>query len=338
MKTDPSTTYLGIALKNPVVVSACPLPGEMDVLRKLEEFGAAAVVMPSLFEEQVEHSRALANGGSDREGIVSMVDQLAHFQTLKEYNKGPDAYLKHLSSAKLAVSIPIIGSLNVTGPGDACRYATRIQEAGADAVELNIFFLATDPQTTSREVEARYVEVVASVRERISIPLAVKISPYFTALPNLASRLVEAGANGLVLFNRFLQPEIDLDAMRVAPRLALSTHDELRLALRWIGLLHGRISCSLAASGGAHFADDVVKLVLAGADVVMVASTLYEHGVAVLQTLVEGLVYWLESNDYRSLEQMKGILSQQKCADPGAFERANYTRALATYVSQGGLQ
>jgi dihydroorotate dehydrogenase (fumarate) len=338
MRTDPSTTYLGIALKNPLVVAACPLPGEMDVLRKLEEFGAAAVVMPSLFEEQIEHSAALAAGLSDREGIVPMVDQLAHYQTLKEYNKGPDAYLKHIRLAKLAVSIPIIGSLNVTGPGDACRYATRIQEAGADALEMNIFFLATDPKTTSREVEARYVEVVASVRERISIPLTVKLGPYFTALPNLAARLVEAGANGLVLFNRFLQPEIDLEAMRVAPRLALSTHDELRLALRWIGLLHGRIRCSLAASGGIHFADDVVKLLLAGADVVMVASTLYRHGVAVLQTLVEGLVYWLESNDFQSLEQMKGILSHHKCSDPGVFERANYTKALATFVSLGGVQ
>ncbi len=332
MKTDPSTTYLGMSLKNPVVVSACPLPGEMDVLKKLEEFGAAAVVMPSLFEEQVEHLQALATGSAEPEGSVPMVDQLAHFQTLKEYNRGPEAYLKHLGAAKLAVSIPIIGSLNVTGPGDACRYASRMQEAGADALELNIFFLATDPQTTSREVEARYIEVVASVRERISIPLAVKIGPYFTALPNLASRLAEAGANGLVLFNRFLQPEIDLDAMRVAPRLELSTHEELRLALRWVGLLHGRVSCSLAASGGAHFADDVIKLVLAGADVVMVASTLYRHGVAVLQTLIEGLVYWLESNDYRSLEQIKGILSQHKCSDPGAFKRANYTKALATYV------
>jgi len=333
MITDIRSKYLGMTLENPIVVSACPLTGEMDVLKKLAEFGAAAAVMPSLFEEQVEYSNALAAGTAEYAGIVPL-ENLSHFQSLKEYNRGPEAYLKHITAAKRAVSIPIIGSLNMYAPGVAARYASRIQDAGADALELNIFFLPTDLATTSREVEARYVELVASVRERVSIPLAVKISPYFTALPNLAAQLVNAGADGLVLFNRFLQPDIELDHMRVAPRLALSTPDELRLPLRWVGLLHGRLSCSLAASGGAHFPDDILKLLLAGADVVMVTSALYRHGVAVLKTLIDGVRYWLESNEYKSVEQIKGVLSQHASSDSSAFERANYTRALATFVSQ----
>jgi dihydroorotate dehydrogenase (fumarate) len=332
MAVDLSTYYLGLKLANPIVVSACPLTSELDVLRRLADFGAAAVVLPSLFEEQLDHEQA-----DSQQAAIPLAsspgESLAHFHELKEYNRGPDAYLAYLATAKKAVSIPIIGSLNATSPGDWIRYARRIQDAGADALELNIYFVVTDPDVTSREVEARYVELVSTVRNEISIPLAVKIGPYFTALPNVARRLVEAGADGLVLFNRFLQPDIDLNSLRAVPNLALSTPDELRVPLRWIALLCGRLNASLAATTGAHFPDDAIKLLLAGADVVMVASTLYRHGVEVLRTLVDGVGYWLETNEYHSLEQMKGMLSQRKCPDEAAFERANYTKALASFLS-----
>ena len=333
MSIDISTQYLGLKLANPVVVSACPLTGELDVLRKLADFGAAAVVLPSLFEEQ------LKEGG--REGALSctaeelpIIEPLAHFHSLKHYNRGPADYLRHLEASKKAVSIPIIGSLNVTGPGEATRYARRIQEAGADAMEVNIYFLATDPETTSQEIESRYVELVAAVRNEVKIPVAVKISPFFTSLPNFVRRVVDAGANGVVLFNRFLQPDIDLDRMQVCPRLALSSSEELRLSLRWIALLYGRIHTSFAATSGVHFADDVIKVLLAGADVAMVASTLYRHGVEVLPTLIEGVSSWAEANDFPSVERIKGTLSQRRCPDPAVFERANYTKALASFLNE----
>jgi dihydroorotate dehydrogenase (fumarate) len=223
--------------------------------------------------------------------------------------------------------------LNVTALGDWIRSASRIQDAGADALELNIYFLPSDAKVTSSEVEARYVDLVAAVRREISIPLAVKIGPYFTALPNVAQRLVEAGADGLVLFNRFMQPDIDLSTIRVLPCLALSTPEEMRQCLRWIALLYGRLPVSLAATTGAHFADDAIKLLLVGADVVMVASTLYRHGVDALVTLVDGIRYWLESNDYQSLPQVRGILSQKRCPDAAAFERSNYTQALSSFLT-----
>jgi dihydroorotate dehydrogenase (fumarate) len=333
MVIDLTTRYLGLTLANPVVVSACPLTGELDVLRRLEEQGAAAAVMPSLFEEQFDPPAGTSSAESGALGAAGFVESMAYFHELKEYNRGPGVYLKHLTAAKKAVSIPIIGSLNVTSPGKWIQCARRIQDAGADALELNIYFLPTEPDTTSQEVEARYVELVAMVRDQISIPLAVKTGPFFTAFPNMARRLVAAGANGLVLFNRFIQPDIDVKTMRVLPRLTLSTPDELRLSMRWIALLYGRLDASLAATGGAHFADDVFRLLLAGADVVMVASTLYRHGVEVLRSLIDGVLLLLESNDCRSIEQVRGSLSQWKCADPAAFERSNYTKALSSFLS-----
>lgn len=335
MPADISTKYLGLKLANPLVVSACPLTSEMDVLRKLEEYGAAAAVMPSLFEEQLGIKDAEHGPLESAEHSSPLVDPLAYFHTLKEYNRGPEAYLKHLTAAKRIVSIPLIGSLNATGPGEANRFARQIQEAGADALELNIYYVVTDPEMTSHDVESRYLDLVASVRGQISIPLAVKISPFFTALPNFARRLVDAGANGLVLFNRFFQPDIDLDTQRVIPRLTLSTPDEMRLPLRWTALLHGRLRASLAATSGVRFADDVIKLLLVGADVVMVASTLYQHGLEVLPTLIDGVRFWLDSNEYGSVEQIKGSLSQRRCPDPAAFERANYAQSLASFMNEG---
>ncbi len=327
MTTDLSTNYLGLKLANPIVVSACPLTSELDVLRKLADLGASAAVLPSIFEEQLD-------GGRLAEGYGGAIEDLAHFKSLNDYNRGPEDYLKQLTAAKKAVSIPIVGSLNVASGGGGLDFARRIEQAGADALELNIYYLVTDPDVSSQEVEARYIEHVMAVRRQISIPLAVKISPYFTALPNFARRLVDAGANGLVLFNRFLQPDIDLDKLCAAPRLMLSTREEMRLPLRWVALLYGRVHASLAATTGVHSADDAIKLLLAGADVTMVASTLYRNGVDIVRTLVDGVAYWLEANDFRSLEQMKGSLSQRKCPNPGAFERANYTRVLSSYLDE----
>lgn len=335
MAADTTTRYLGLKLANPLVVSACPLTGELDVLKRLEEYGAAAAVLPSLFEEQMQPPTVDDHRGA---GLAAFSDSVSYFHELREYNRGPDAYLKHVAQAKQAVSMPIIGSLNATAPGNWINYARLIEQAGADALELNLYFMATDFDTTSRDLEARYVSLVAAVRHEISIPLAVKICPYFTALPQLARRFVEAGADGLVLFNRFLQPDVDLDHMRCQPRLVLSTPEEVRLPLRWIGLLHGKLDASLAASTGAHTSDDVIKLLLVGADVVMVASTLYRRGVEGLRTLVDGVQYWLDTNDYQSLDQVRGILSQRKCPDPAAYERANYTRALSTFVTGAASQ
>ncbi len=239
MKLDLSTNYLGLKLTNPIVVSACPLTGELDVLRHIEDYGAAAAVLPSMFEEQLEPPVQPTAGNHGR-AAAALVESAAYFHELKEYNRGPEAYLKHITAAKHAVSMPIIGSLNVTTLGDWVSYAHQIEQAGADALELNVYFLVTDFETTSREVEARYIELVAAVREQISIPLAVKIGPQFTALPNMARRFVEAGADGIVMFNRFLQPDINLNTLEVTPRLELSSPDELRSTLRWVALLHGR--------------------------------------------------------------------------------------------------
>jgi len=325
---DLTTRYLGLELTNPVMVSACPLTGEVDVLKRLADHGAAAAVLPSLFAEQLDDVNPKSAAQS-----ATFPDGLAYFHELKEYNGGPETYLKHVAAAKRAVSIPIIGSLNVTRPGEWIHYARRIEEAGADALELNAYFLVTDFDVSSRDVEAHYAEVVAAVRQEIKIPLAVKLGPQFTAFPNVARRLAEAGADGLVLFNRFLQPEIDLDTMRVVPRLALSTAEETREVLRWIALLHGRLPVSLAATTGIHFADDAIRMLLAGADVVMVASTLYRHGVEVLQKLIEGIAYWLQSHDYREVSQIRGILSLKQSPDPAAFARANYTKAISAFAS-----
>jgi dihydroorotate dehydrogenase (fumarate) len=330
MSVDLRTRYLGLELANPLVVSACPLTGELDVLKKLADFGAAAAVLPSLFEEQL---RGATGGLTCAQEDLPIVEPLAHFHSLKHYNRGPDDYLRHVSASKQAVQIPIIASLNVTGPGEASRYARRIQSAGADALEVNIYFLVTDPELTSQDVEARYVDLVAAVRSEVTIPIAVKISPYFTSLPNFVQRVVDAGANGVVLFNRFLQPDVDLDHMQVSPRLTLSSPEELRLTLRWIALLHGRVQASLAATSGIHFADDVIKALLAGADVAMVASTLYRHGVEVLPKLIEGVSGWAEANDFVSIERFKGALSQRRCPNPAVFERANYTRAISSFLN-----
>jgi dihydroorotate dehydrogenase (fumarate) len=331
MSADLRSRYLGLELKNPIVASASPLTGSIDSLKRLEDAGVAAVVLPSLFEEQIEHEE-MATHDLMLSGSEMSPEASGFFPEMQNYNTGPDHYLKLIGEAKKALAVPVIPSLNGFTPGGWTEIAKQFEQAGADAIELNIYFLATDPADSSAAVEKRYLDLVASVSSMVSIPVAVKVSPYFSAMANMAARLAGAGAAGLVLFNRFVQPDILLDELEVAPRLVLSTSDELRLALRWIAILRGRVRASLAATGGAHTPDDVLKLLLAGADCVMVASSLLRHGPAHASKLVSSVEKWMTEREYTSVEQMKGSLSQQACPDPAAFERTNYMKALTSYT------
>ncbi len=332
MSVDLRTRYLGLELAHPVVASASPLTASIDSMKRLQDAGIAAVVLKSLFEEQVEHEDMSAHNLMEYGAELSPEAQ-GFFPELK-YSTGPDSYLELIAQAKRALRVPVIASLNGHTPGGWTGIARKFQEAGADAIELNVYFLAASVDDTSAEVENRYVELVESVTRQVSIPVAVKVAPYFSAMANMAARLNRAGARGLVLFNRFLQPDILLDELEVAPHLVLSTSDELRLALRWIAILRGRVDASLAATGGAHTPEDVLKLLLAGADCVMLASSLLMHGPDHVGALVKGIEAWMSEREYASVAQMKGSLSQQSCPDPDAFERANYMKTLATYTSQ----
>ena len=331
MNVDLTTRYLGLALTNPLVISACSLTGKLDTLRQLEDAGAAAAVMPSLFEEQIEHDE-MATYRFYEHGAESFPEALSYFPELDNYNTGPAAYLHHIEEAKRSLSIPVIGSLNGATTGGWVRYGRLIQEAGADALELNIYDVVTDPFQTGNDVESRYVDLVEAVREVVTIPIAVKLGPFFSSLPNMTLRLTRAGANGLVLFNRFLQPDIDLETLRVAPNLVLSTSSELRLPLRWIAILRAHFDTSLAATTGVHTALDAIKLLLAGADVTMMASALYQHGPNHVRTLIDGIRAWMVEKEYASVAQMKGSLSAINAPDPGAFERANYIKTLVNFT------
>lgn len=331
MSVDLTTRYLGLELEHPVVVSACPMTASLDTLRRLEDAGAAAAVMPSLFEEQIVHDEMELFEYYEAPSL-SVPEAQSYFPELEGYDPGPDTYLRTIEAAKEAVKIPIIGSLNGTSRGGWIRYARMIEQAGADALELNIYLVATDPDASSADVEARYTELVLAVRESIEIPMAVKIGPFFSSLPNMARRLAFAGADGLVLFNRFLQPDIDLETLAVRPNLVLSTSDELRLPLRWIAILRGQLGISLAATTGVHTHQDVIKLLLAGADVTMTASSLYKNGPAHLRTLVDGVRDWLEEREYESVRQMKGSVSRENVRDPEDYERANYIKTLTTFI------
>ena len=332
-RIDLGTRYLGLALKHPVVASASPLTGSLDGLKRLEDAGIAAVVLPSLFEEQIEHEEMAAHNLM-LYGSELSPEATGFFPEQQNFTTGPERYLSLIADAKKSLSVPVIASLTGYTPGGWTSIAKSFEQAGADAVELNVYFLATNLDDTAAAVEARYVDLVKSVASQVRIPVAVKVAPYFSAMANVASRLSDAGASGLVLFNRFLQPDIELDDLQVAPNLVLSTSDELRLALRWIAILRGRVKTSFAATGGAHTADDVLKLLLAGADCVMIASSLLKKGPAHVGALVRGVEAWLEERGYDSVEQMKGSLSQQACPDPDAFERANYMKALKSYTSE----
>ena len=331
MSTDLRSRYLGLELKNPIVAAASPMTNSIDNLKRLEDAGIAAVVLPSLFEEQIEHEE-MATHNLMLSGTELSPEARGFFPEMQNYNTGPDNYLKLIGAAKRSLAVPVIPSLNGFTPGGWTQMAKQFEQAGADAIELNVYFLATGIDDSSAAIEQRYVDLVASVSSMVSIPVAVKVSPYFSAMANMAARLATAGAAGLVLFNRFVQPDILLEELEVTPHLALSTSDELRLSLRWIAILRGRIEASLAATGGAHTADDVLKLLLAGADCVMVASSLLRNGPKHIATLVSGIEKWMSARDYASVGQMKGSLSQQACPDPAAFERSNYMKALTSYT------
>ncbi len=326
---DLTTTYLGLSLKNPVVASASPLSKKVSTAQWLEDAGAAAIVMYSLFEEQVLHESHELDHFLER-GTHTYAEALSYFPDLDHYNVGPEPYLEHLRRVKEAVSIPVIGSLNGISPGGWVKSAHFIEEVGADALELNIYSLPTDPDMTSAELENEYVELVREVRASVKIPIAVKLSPFFTSLPNMAKRFVEAGANGLVLFNRFYQPDFDLEALEVVPNLNLSTSHDLRLPLRWIAMLYGRIQADFALTSGVQTGQDVVKAIMAGASVAMTTSALLRHGPERLSHILAGLQEWMTLREYASIRTMKGSMSQQAVADPAAFERANYLKVLNT--------
>lgn len=327
---DLTTTYLGLQLKNPLVVSASPLSKKVAMAQFLEECGAAAIVMYSLFEEQITHESYELDHYLER-GTNSYAESLSYYPDLENYNQGPEPYLEHLHQVKQAVNIPVIGSLNGVSSGGWIEYARKIEQAGADALELNIYYLPTDPNLGSAELEESYVNLVADVRATVRIPLALKLSPFFTALPNMALRFAEAGADALVLFNRFYQPDLDLETLEVVPNLDLSTSHDLRLPLRWIALLYGHIPTDFALTGGVHTALDALKAIMAGANVAMMASELLAHGSHRLTAILSDMEQWMVEHEYESITQMRGSMSQQAVDDPAAFERANYMKVLSTF-------
>jgi dihydroorotate dehydrogenase (fumarate) len=333
MGVDLGTSYLGLQLKNPIVVAACPLTGALDSVKQLEDGGAAAFVLPSLFAEQIEHEDAEVAGLYEYQAESHAESTASYFPDMSDWHAGPEPYLQFIGDCKRSVSVPVIASLNGAGEGTWTRYARLIQDAGADALELNIYFVPTDRAETSAEVERRYVELLAAVRQTITIPLAVKIGPFFSSLPNLAARLFEAGAQGLVLFNRYLEPDIDTEALQIAPKLVLSDRHELRLSLRWIAALRDQLDISLAATSGIHFSEDVVKALLAGADATMLAAALIRHGPSWIGSMLTEIERWLENKEYDSVEQLKGSMSLKNCENPSAYHRANYMKALTSYTN-----
>lgn len=325
-----STTYLGLKLRTPLVPSASPLSEDIDNIKKMEDAGASAVVMYSLFEEQLRMDRLELNQSMEQ-GTFSSPEALTYFPEPSEYRLGPEEYLKHVADAKSAVRIPIIASLNGSSAGGWTDYARQIQQAGADALELNIFFVPTAMDVPGLEVERQYLEIVRSVKSVVTIPVAVKLSPFFSNLSNMARQLDNAGADGLVLFNRFYRPDIELETLEINPNLLLSTPMSMRLPLRWIAILHDRVRASLAATSGIHRASDALKILMAGADVTMLCSVLIRHGIRHIGVIEHEIVAWMEQHEYESVEQLKGSMSQKHCPDPGAFERAQYLKALAGF-------
>ncbi|HEX6844733.1 MAG TPA: dihydroorotate dehydrogenase-like protein [Actinomycetota bacterium] len=332
MTVDLSTRYLGLDLVSPLVPSASPMGQQIDTLRALQDAGAGAVVLPSLFEEQVEHDELQLHGVLDLVADAHP-EALTYLPEFEDYNTGAESYLRHLEASASELEIPVIGSLNGISIGGWVAQAKRMQEAGAAALELNVYFIAADPDETADEVERRYVELVEAVRAEITIPLAVKIGPFFSSVGHISHRLVAAGADGLVLFNRFMQPDIDLETMTVAPRLHLSTSAELLLPLRWIGILRDRVHASLALTTGVHTAEDVLKGLLVGADVVMTASALLHEGPAYVRTLLDGVAAWMDEHEYASVHELRGSMSLANVPNPVAYARANYAKLVTSFVS-----
>jgi dihydroorotate dehydrogenase (fumarate) len=328
---DLSTKYLGLKLRNPLVVAASPLCKEITNLRQMEDAGASAIVLHSLFEEQIniesnELDRFLWDGSDISAESTSIFPDFASFAI------GPDGYLEHIRKAKQAVSIPVIASLNGVSRGGWVSFARDMQQAGADAIELNVYFVPADPSSSSDEIEKLYLELVTEIRQTVTIPVAVKVGPYFSSFANMAQRLEAAGANAIVLFNRFYQPDFDLDALEVKPTLTLSDSSELLLRLHWAAILYGNIQADIAITGGVHTVEDIVKSMMSGARVTMLASALLHNGIGYLRPLRNQLEAWLEKREYESVQQMQGSMSQQNVPDPKAYQRANYMKVLSSYI------
>jgi dihydroorotate dehydrogenase (fumarate) len=328
---DLRTSYMGLDLKNPIVASASPLCDSVDNIRLLEDHGIAAVVLPSLFEEQLILESESVDADLSR-GADAFPESSSFLPDLMDYNLGPDGYLELIRKAKESVSVPVIGSLNGVSPSGWVRYARDMEQAGADAIELNIYSLVTDPSRTASQVEKDYCDLVRKMREALTIPIAVKISHFFSAVANFASHLDTSGANALVLFNRFYQPDLDIEQLEVVPSLTLSRPSELLLRLHWVAIIHGHIGADMAITGGVHSAQDVLKSMMAGARVAMMTSALLENGVEYLDTVRAGMIRWMEEHEYESINQMCGSMSQRNVPDPAAYERANYMRVLSSYT------
>lgn len=327
---DLSSTYLGLRLKNPVVASSSPLTQKLETAQALEAAGVSAIILHSLFEEQIIHESLKLHEDLTR-GTEAFAEAMDYLPTYGQYSVGPETYLETLRKIKRAVNIPVFGSLNGVSTGGWIDYAQKIQDAGADALELNLYYLATDPDLTSSELEDTYITLVSDIRKRVNIPIAAKLSPFFTALPNFARRLAEAGADGLVLFNRFYQPDFDLETLEVTPNLVLSNSNEMRLPLRWVAILYGRVPADFAITGGIHTGLDVIKAIMAGACVTTIASEFLQRGPERAAGILEEMNAWMKEREYISVLQMKGSMSQKAVAEPASFERANYMKVLSSY-------
>lgn len=327
---DLTTKYLGLKLRSPLVPSASPLTRETDDIKRMEDAGAGAVVLTSLFEEQIRQEAAELDHHMAH-GTESFAEALTYFPQVGDFRLGPDDYLEHVVKAKAALKIPVIASLNGTSVGGWTDYAKKIQQAGADALELNIYYIPTDAELTGAQVEKTYIDIVKAVKGCVTIPVAVKLSPFFSSMANMAKQIDDAGADGLVLFNRFYQPDIDLEKLEIEHSLLLSTPQARRLPLRWIAILYGRVKASLAATSGIHTPYDALKVLMAGADVAMLCSVLLRRGIPHIQNIEREMVQWLEEREYESIAQLKGSLSQKNCPEPSSFERAQYMRVISTY-------
>jgi len=328
---DLTTTYMGLRLKSPLVPSASPLSREVPQVRLLEDAGAGAIVLHSLFEEQLEFETKELDHFMEY-GAESYAEAVSYFPDPGDFHRGPEEYLEHVRRTKEAVEMPVIASLNAASPGGWTEYAKKIEQAGADGLELNIYFLPTECGRSAADVERVYEDVVGEVRKEVKIPLAVKMHPYHTSVPEMARRLAAAGANGLALFNRFYQPDLDPENLEVQPNIQLSTPYEARLAMRWIAILYKQVDADLAATGGVHSGRDAVKMLMCGANVVHVCSALLKYGAEHLRRIEEELAAWMDRNEYESVSKLVGVMSQRKCPDPNAFERANYIKTLHSYV------
>jgi dihydroorotate dehydrogenase (fumarate) len=327
---DLTTTYLGLKLKNPIVPSSSPLMQKVENIKRLEDAGAAAVVLHSLFEEQIIKESNLLDHYLNY-GTESYWEALSFFPEQKSYNIGAEAYLEHIRKVKVAVKIPVIASLNGVSTGGWIKYAQKMEQAGADALELNMYYLAADPSQTSAEVEQMYLDLLRNLKQNVRIPIAVKLGAEFTAFANFAQQLAEAGANSLVIFNRFYQPDFDLESLEVVSNLDLSQSYELRARLRWTAMLYGRLNADLAITGGVHTSEDVLKCMMAGAKVAMMTSALLQHGTGRVRVVLANMTAWMEKHEYESVKQMQGSMSQKSVAYPAAFERANYIKVLQSF-------